>query len=67
MLTEESGFGGKLADLHEVSEAVTIPTLRKDFISNEYQILEAKAAGASMVLLILAQLSKAEFQGLYDF
>ena len=67
VLTEESGFGGKLADLHEVSEAVTIPTLRKDFISNEYQILEAKAAGASMVLLILAQLSKAEFQGLYDF
>ena len=67
VLTEESGFGGQLADLHEVSEAVTIPTLRKDFISNEYQILEAKAAGASMVLLILAQLSKAEFQGLYDF
>ena len=67
VLTEESGFGGKLSDLQEVSEAVTIPTLRKDFISNEYQILEAKAAGASMVLLILAQLSKAEFQGLYDF
>ena len=67
VLTEESGFGGKLSDLQEVSEAVTIPTLRKDFISNEYQILEAKAAGASMVLLILAQLSKAGFQGLYDF
>jgi len=67
VLTEESGFGGKLSDLQEVSRAVTIPTLRKDFISNEYQVLEAKAAGASMVLLILAQLSKAEFQGLYDF
>ena len=67
VLTEESGFGGKLSDLQEVSEAVTIPTLRKDFILDEYQILEAKAAGASMVLLILAQLSKAEFQGLYDF
>ena len=67
VLTEESGFGGKLSDLHEVSQAVTIPTLRKDFISNEYQILEAKAAGASMVLLILAQLSKAEFRSLYDF
>ena len=59
VLTEESGFGGKLSDLQEVSQAVSIPTLRKDFISNEYQILEAKAAGASMVLLILAQLSKA--------
>ncbi|NCX64322.1 MAG: indole-3-glycerol-phosphate synthase [Actinobacteria bacterium] len=67
VLTEESGFGGKLSDLQEVSQAVSIPTLRKDFISNEYQILEAKAAGASMVLLILAQLSKAEFQSLYDF
>ena len=67
VLTEESGFGGKLSDLQEVSQAVTIPTLRKDFISNEYQILEAKAAGASMVLLILAQLSKAEFRSLYDF
>ena len=67
VLTEESGFGGKLSDLQEVSRAVAIPTLRKDFISNEYQVLEAKAAGASMVLLILAQLSKAEFQGLYDF
>jgi indole-3-glycerol phosphate synthase len=67
VLTEESGFGGKLSDLQEVSQAVKIPTLRKDFISNEYQILEAKAAGASMVLLILAQLSKAEFQSLYDF
>jgi len=67
VLTEESGFAGKLSDLQEVSRAVTIPTLRKDFISNEYQVLEAKAAGASMVLLILAQLSKADFQGLYDF
>lgn len=67
VLTEESGFGGKLSDLQEVSQAVSIPTLRKDFISNEYQILEAKAAGASMVLLILAQLSQAEFQRLYDF
>ena len=67
VLTEDSGFGGKLSDLQEVSQAVTIPTLRKDFISNEYQILEAKAAGASMVLLILAQLSKAEFRSLYDF
>ena len=67
VLTEESGFGGKLSDLQEVSQAVSIPTLRKDFISNEYQILEAKAAGASMVLLILAQLSQSEFQRLYDF
>ena len=67
VLTEETGFGGSLSDLEMVSEAVSIPTLRKDFISNEYQILEAKAAGASMVLLILAQLSAAQFQRLYEF
>lgn len=67
VLTEESGFGGSLTDLKEVSEAVQIPTLRKDFISNEYQILEAKAAGASMVLLILAQLEKKEFLELFEF
>jgi len=67
VLTEETGFGGSLADLSEVSEAVKIPTLRKDFISNEYQILEAKASGASMVLLILAQLDRSEFVELFEF
>lgn len=67
VLTEESGFGGSLADLHDVSGAVQIPTLRKDFISNEYQILEAKASGASMVLLILAHLERQHFLDLFEF
>lgn len=67
VLTERTGFKGSLEDLRSVSAAVSIPTLRKDFISTEYQILEAKAAGASMVLLILAELSEVEFSRLYNF
>lgn len=67
VLTERTGFRGSLADLRAVSEAVQIPTLRKDFISNEYQILEAKVAGASMVLLILAHLSTEDFLRLFNF
>lgn len=56
VLTETSGFNGSLEDLKAVTKAVDIPVLRKDFISNEYQILEARAAGASFVLLILSYL-----------
>jgi indole-3-glycerol phosphate synthase len=67
VLTEESGFGGSLTDLQRVSAAVAIPTLRKDFISDEYQILEARAAGASFVLLILSWLSESEFARLHAF
>ena len=67
VLTERTGFRGSLEDLVAVSKAVTIPTLRKDFISTEYQILEAKVAGASMVLLILAQLKSPDFKRLFDF
>ena len=67
VLTERTGFKGSLQDLESVSSAVSIPTLRKDFISTEYQILEAKVAGASMVLLILAHLSPEKFRQLYDF
>ena len=67
VLTERSGFRGSLEDLRAVSEAVSIPTLRKDFISNEYQILEAKAAGAAMVLLILAYLPNEVFLRLFSF
>ena len=67
VLTEQTGFSGSLEDLQKVSSAVEIPTLRKDFISNEYQILEARAAGASMVLLILSYLSEDEFRRLFEF
>src|SRR5262249_21094385 len=53
VLTEEHFFGGSLADLRAVRSSVTIPILQKDFIIDEYQVLEAKAAGADFVLLIV--------------
>ena len=52
VLTEETGFGGSLADLEQVAAAVTAPVLRKDFIVDPLQLLEARGAGASAVLLI---------------
>jgi len=56
VLTEERRFGGSLADLTAVREAVSIPVLRKDFIADAYQVFEARAAGADLVLLIVAAL-----------
>ena len=67
VLTEDSEFGGSMLDLHSVSAKVRIPVLRKDFISTEYQVLEARAAGADFVLLILAWLSPSRFQALHLF
>ena len=67
VLTEETGFNGHLEDLQVVSEGVGIPTLRKDFISTKEQILEAKAYGASMILLIIMGLSAADYQELFDY
>lgn len=52
VLTETAHFGGSLEDLTRVAAAVAVPVLRKDFILNDVQILEARAAGASAVLLI---------------
>lgn len=57
ILTEQRGFRGSLADLEVARKRVDIALLRKDFISNEYQILEARAFGADMILLIAAGLS----------
>jgi indole-3-glycerol phosphate synthase len=54
VLTDEEFFKGSLDDLTKVSQAVSIPVLRKDFILDTYQILEARAAGADAVLLIVA-------------
>ena len=67
VLTERSGFKGSLEDLRAVSEATSIPTLRKDFISTEYQLLEARANGAAMALLILSWLEKDHYLRLKKF
>ena len=56
VLTEQQGFKGSMKDLDSVRRAVEIPVLRKDFISTEYQVLESRAHGADMVLLIVAGL-----------
>ena len=53
VLTDEAHFGGSLQDLERVAAAVHVPVLRKDFILDELQIMEARAAGASAVLLIV--------------
>ncbi|MFE7844824.1 indole-3-glycerol phosphate synthase TrpC [Microbacterium sp. NPDC057407] len=58
VLTEGRKFKGSLADLEAVRAAVDLPVLRKDFIANEYQVLEARAAGADLVLLIVAALEQ---------
>ncbi|MFM2022677.1 MAG: hypothetical protein RIR89_69 [Actinomycetota bacterium] len=67
VLTERTGFKGSLEDLERASAAVSIPTLRKDFISNRYQLLEARRAGASFALLILAHLDKTKAKDLMLF
>lgn len=60
ILTESSRFGGSLADLRAASAAVQVPLLRKDFITSEIQILEAKVYGAAAVLLIARALPPSE-------
>lgn len=60
VLTEEQHFQGSLANLCEASAATSIPCLRKDFIVDELQLLEARASRADAVLLIVAALSQRE-------
>lgn len=67
VLTEQRGFGGSLEDLVRVRSACSLPVLRKDFISNEYQILEARAFGADMILLIVAGLNDQQLRKLKSF
>src|SRR6266850_4523058 len=57
VLTDELHFGGSLDDLARVASAVPVPVLRKDFILDELQLYEARAAGASAVLLIVRALT----------
>jgi indole-3-glycerol phosphate synthase len=67
VLTEGRRFGGSLDDLEQVRAAVDIPVLRKDFIAEEYQVLEARAAGADLVLLIVAALDQPTLRRLHAF
>jgi indole-3-glycerol phosphate synthase len=64
VLTDGPFFGGSLADLAAVTAAVPLPVLRKDFILDEVQLLEARAAGASSALLIVRALAQGELQRL---
>jgi indole-3-glycerol phosphate synthase len=64
VLTEPTFFDGALEHLAAVRARVTLPLLRKDFIVDEYQLLEARAAGADAVLLIVAALDAGSLQHL---
>src|SRR5262249_28660785 len=58
VLTDEKYFRGRLEDLVAVRSAVNVPVLRKDFIIDEYQLWQSRAAGADAVLLIVAALDQ---------
>ncbi len=69
MLTEPDYFKGEDKFLREINDAISIPTIRKDFIIDSYQIYEAKLLGASCVLLIAALLDTEtikEYKGICD-
>ncbi|WGL54189.1 indole-3-glycerol phosphate synthase TrpC [Nocardioides sp. BP30] len=67
VLTEQRRFGGSLDDLRAVRAAVDAPILRKDFIVEEYQLLEARAAGADLALLMCSALHGEELQRLFSY
>ncbi|TQK75641.1 indole-3-glycerol phosphate synthase [Rarobacter incanus] len=66
VLTEQRRFGGSLDDLAAVRKAVDIPVLRKDFIVTPYQVWEARAYGADVVLLIVAALEQTVLESLIE-
>jgi indole-3-glycerol phosphate synthase len=66
VLTEERRFGGSLEDLDIVRAAVQVPVLRKDFVVGSYQVHEARAHGADVVLLIVAALEQNVLIGLRE-
>lgn len=66
VLTEERRFRGSLADLDAVRARVDIPVLRKDFVVTPYQVWEARAHGADLVLLIVAALEQTVLESLIE-
>lgn len=66
VLTEQRRFNGSLADLAAVRRRVSVPVLRKDFVVSSYQVHEARAYGADLVLLIVAALSQPALIGLIE-
>jgi indole-3-glycerol phosphate synthase len=66
VLTEERRFHGSLADLDAVRARVDIPVLRKDFVVTPYQVWEARAHGADLVLLIVAALEQTVLESLVE-
>jgi indole-3-glycerol phosphate synthase len=66
VITEERTFHGSLDDLRAVRGAVAVPVLRKDFVVTSYQLWEARAYGADLVLLIVAALTDPELEGLIE-
>ena len=65
VLTEERHFRGRLEDLEPIRAAVDVPLLRKDFLFDPYQLIEARAWGADAVLLIVAMLDSRQLADLH--
>jgi indole-3-glycerol phosphate synthase len=65
VLTNDTFFGGSLADLESVRDVVDLPLIRKDFLVDPVQIYEARAVGASAVLLIVRALEREQLEDLY--